>query len=152
MNSMVLSVLLLVGVSIAADAQCVSGGISYEQESKCACTGATDYPGGCQNSEFGDKSCVIESYYSCGRSGDNNCTIPYTVTVPGLCGNGGDVVKRSALVVPLGTSQQERNFLNKLDADSSKKDSECAASAETFRLWLTSALKEREEKASRGGE
>ena len=132
-----------------ASAQCISGAIAITKQDVCECTQRPDYPGGCQNDEFGNKSCNIASYYSCGRNGNQNCMIPYTETVPGSCGNGG-YIKTASDVIPLGLSRQDKLTFQELRSAVRKPKSECAGAAEAFKLWLADELRKKEERIPRG--
>lgn len=143
--------MFLAGTCATANAQCINNAISITQQSTCACTGRPDYPGGCQNNEFGITRCVIASYYSCGRNGDQNCMIAYTETLPGQCGNGGDIVTHSSAANVWKFEWQRRRILGALSRDSSNRTSECVATTEAFRIWLTNELNRKPEKTVRGG-
>lgn len=150
-SAAVLAVTVLAGACIAANAQCVNGQMSYQQQSTCDCTGKVDFPGGCQNS-IDNVSCVVESFYSCGRKGTENCTIAFTATRPGACGNGGDVVKQLSAASISEISGQERARIRALRADVSQENGECARTADAFRAWLAAELAKKEGKASQGAE
>jgi len=133
---------LLAGMPTVANAQCLPYSVAYTVQDTCACTGRTDYPGGCSGTTDPYDNCQVRSYYNCGINGSQTCQIAFTESVP-KCGPSGNVILQGSQPAVKLSDQQKDTIKAFLAAGSLKQKNQCLASAEAFNAWLTHEINTR---------
>jgi hypothetical protein len=135
--------LACLAASIVASGQisCTQEAYSYSQQDVCDCTNKPDYPGGCRNQLNIGVSCTIESFYSCGKNGDQNCQIAFTETTGPTCNGDGDIARKEVVAFDSVSKSFAKWLASQFEENSLHQKANCAESNEAFEAWLAREMK-----------